>query len=144
MNEQGKKKKAAAGDRIEYPVIKPEQEPVVAAPAVTELPKTKKARIRRVGCTPPLQVPPVVQDDSLLGGENDALIRVTSKHDEKWNAMFLRLLEYKKNHDGSTSVPQCYHDDPALGRWVHYQRVEVRMTYVNVFIGCNMPGSNFE
>ncbi|CAJ1961345.1 unnamed protein product [Cylindrotheca closterium] len=49
--------------------------------------------------------------------------RVLSKHDEKWNNMFDKLVEYKKanNH---TLVPQCYHDDPRLGRWVHYQRVE--------------------
>jgi hypothetical protein len=122
MNEQsGDKRKGSDG--IESPGMEQDQ---IVAPVVVNLPKTGKVRVRRVGCVPPLQAPSVAHGDPLLGGENDALI-VTSKHDEKWNAMFLRLLEYKKNHNGSTAVPQCYHDDQALGRWVHYQRVEVRM-----------------
>jgi hypothetical protein len=46
-----------------------------------------------------------------------------SKHDEKWNAMLEKLIAYEREHK-STMVPQCYHLDPRLGRWVHYQRVE--------------------
>jgi len=49
--------------------------------------------------------------------------RVLSKHDEKWNAMFVKLLEFKEKNK-NTLVPQCYTDDQRLGRWVHYQRVE--------------------
>lgn len=49
--------------------------------------------------------------------------RVLSKHDQKWLDMFAKLVEYIKQN-GNTAVPQCFHDDPQLGRWVHYQRVE--------------------
>ncbi|KAL3917445.1 MAG: hypothetical protein SGILL_004710 [Bacillariaceae sp.] len=49
--------------------------------------------------------------------------RVVTKHDEKWSERYDQLLEYKAKH-GNTMVPQCYHEDPRLGRWVHYQRVE--------------------
>jgi hypothetical protein len=49
--------------------------------------------------------------------------RVLSKHDQKWLDMLAKLVEYIKQN-GNTAVPQCYHDDPQLGRWVHYQRVE--------------------
>jgi hypothetical protein len=48
---------------------------------------------------------------------------VSTKHDEKWNERFDKLLEYKAKN-GNTMVPQCYQDDTRLGRWVHYQRVE--------------------
>mmetsp|Transcript_20107 Transcript_20107/g.42418 ORF Transcript_20107/g.42418 Transcript_20107/m.42418 type:complete len:652 (+) Transcript_20107:108-2063(+) len=48
---------------------------------------------------------------------------VLSKHDEKWYSMFQKLMEYKLRSK-HTLVPQCYPDDPRLGRWVHYQRVE--------------------
>jgi len=48
---------------------------------------------------------------------------VLSKHDEKWHAMFQKLIEYKERNK-HTLVPQCYTEDPRLGRWVHYQRVE--------------------
>jgi hypothetical protein len=54
---------------------------------------------------------------------NSNLSRVVTKHDEKWNGRYDQLLEYKAKN-GHTMVPQCYHDDPRLGRWVHYQRVE--------------------
>ena len=52
-----------------------------------------------------------------------AIPKVISKHEEKWNWMFDRLLEFREkfNH---TNVPQMYADAPRLGRWVHYQRVE--------------------
>jgi len=50
---------------------------------------------------------------------------VQTKHDEKWNEMFERLVLYKEQNDGSTLVPQCYHPFPKLGRWVHYQRGKV-------------------
>ena len=49
--------------------------------------------------------------------------KVLSKHDEKWNGMFVKLLEFKEKNK-NTLVPQCYNQDARLGRWVHYQRVE--------------------
>ena len=36
---------------------------------------------------------------------------VLSKHDEKWHAMFQKLLEYKERNK-HTLVPQCYAKDP--------------------------------
>ena len=54
------------------------------------------------------------------GGEGPVSL---SKHDKKWNALFEKLLEFKKKNN-HTMVPQVYKDDPNLGRWVHYQRVE--------------------
>ena len=36
---------------------------------------------------------------------------VLSKHDEKWHAMFQKLLEYKERNK-HTLVPQCYAEDP--------------------------------
>ena len=65
-----------------------------------------------------------VKNDTAAEGEpGNNTNRVVTKHDEKWGSMFEKLLEYKKKHN-NTMVPQCYHDDPRLGRWVHYQRVE--------------------
>jgi len=102
--------------------------------------KETRKRVRRVGKTEPRKFVKVDVGPNNPGGEGtlESLTgaaaradgpgamptrRVLSKHDEKWNNMFDKLLEYKKanNH---TLVPQCYHDDPRLGRWVHYQRVE--------------------
>jgi hypothetical protein len=57
-----------------------------------------------------------------MGGVGSASVS-NSKHDEKWNAVFQKLVEYKLKH-GHTMVPQCYKEDQKLGRWVHYQRVE--------------------
>jgi hypothetical protein len=42
-------------------------------------------------------------------------------YDARWNKMFERLVEYKKNN-GSTLVPTNYKQDPELGRWVWAQR----------------------
>ena len=36
---------------------------------------------------------------------------VLSKHDEKWHAMFQKLMEYKERNK-HTLVPQCYTEDP--------------------------------
>lgn len=52
-----------------------------------------------------------------------AIPKVVSKHEEKWNWMFERLLEFQQKFK-HTNVPQMYSDAPRLGRWVHYQRVE--------------------
>ena len=52
-----------------------------------------------------------------------AIPKVISKHEEKWNWMFDRLLEFREKFH-HTNVPQMYADAPRLGRWVHYQRVE--------------------
>ena len=37
--------------------------------------------------------------------------RVLSKHDEKWNGMFGKLLEYKEKNK-NTLVPQAYKEEP--------------------------------
>jgi len=52
-----------------------------------------------------------------------AIPKVISKHEEKWNWMFDRLVEFRDKFK-HTNVPQMYADAPRLGRWVHYQRVE--------------------
>jgi len=38
-----------------------------------------------------------------------------------WEAMYLRLVAYKKEHM-NTKVPQHYNKDPKLGSWVNHQR----------------------
>jgi hypothetical protein len=43
------------------------------------------------------------------------------KNEQNWDKMFKRLIEYKKQH-GNCDVPQCYENDPPLGKWVHKQR----------------------
>eukprot|EP00980_Cylindrotheca_fusiformis_P026948 scaffold18138_cov128-Cylindrotheca_fusiformis.AAC.14 len=112
----------------------------------TKKPKRKetKKRVRRVGKTEPrkilkteidstpAQVAPTESeaappDSAPESASSIEARRVLSKHDEKWNAMFDKLVAYKfleQNANGHTLVPQCYHEDPRLGRWVHYQRVE--------------------
>lgn len=128
--------------------------PAPADTTTTEAPKPKKKetkkRIRRVGKTSPRKVvkaeknatasssgptDQAVSDPSTAtSGEatsaaaaaslgKNSVARVLSKHDEKWNAMFDKLAAYKSEHN-STLVPQCYDQEPRLGRWVHYQRVE--------------------
>jgi len=117
--------------------------PANDAPKKTKRKETRK-RVRRVGKSEPRKFAKVEASSTnasgTTGGAEVVLIdgmtgsapqsegtgqtrRVLSKHDEKWNNMFTRLLEYKKANS-HTLVPQCYHDDPRLGRWVHYQRVE--------------------
>jgi hypothetical protein len=81
----------------------------------------------------PSQVPTGTEAEEGLKEDADASMeiplpdgpssRIATKHDEKWNAMFQKLLEYKKQNN-NTMVPQCYSEDQRLGRWVHYQRVE--------------------
>eukprot|EP00429_Kryptoperidinium_foliaceum_P007691 CAMPEP_0176009660 /NCGR_PEP_ID=MMETSP0120_2-20121206/4364_1 /TAXON_ID=160619 /ORGANISM="Kryptoperidinium foliaceum, Strain CCMP 1326" /LENGTH=326 /DNA_ID=CAMNT_0017342461 /DNA_START=16 /DNA_END=996 /DNA_ORIENTATION=- len=67
---------------------------------------------------------PVRQEAAARVIEAEAFIpKVVSKHDEKWNHMFNRLVAFKEKHK-HTNVPQMYDDSPRLGRWVHYQRVE--------------------
>lgn len=41
---------------------------------------------------------------------------------QRWDDMFQRLLRYKRQHNGSTLVPQTYKVDLQLGRWVKNQR----------------------
>jgi hypothetical protein len=91
----------------------------------SELPSKKKrrtslqlgqTRTRRVGKIPTrTEEPPRLEDPPTL--------KVHSKHDEKWNDMFSKLVEFKQQFK-TTLVPQCYDQEPRLGRWVHYQRVE--------------------
>eukprot|EP00934_Nitzschia_sp_Nitz4_P001966 Nitzschia sp. Nitz4//scaffold107_size73032//27795//30897//NITZ4_005759-RA/size73032-augustus-gene-0.100-mRNA-1//-1//CDS//3329532590//1966//frame0 len=46
-------------------------------------------------------------------------------HNEQWQEMFLRLVEYKKEH-GHCLVPKRYARDPKLGTWVETQRVQYK------------------
>jgi hypothetical protein len=87
---------------------------------------TGKKRTRRVGSMQPRKEAKL-EDPSQAGGE-DGSYKVQSKHDEKWNKMLEALIEYKKEFS-STMVPQCYDQDPRLGRWVHYQRGKYRTKY---------------
>jgi len=40
----------------------------------------------------------------------------------RWRAVYDRLVEYSRQHGGSTAVPFAYEPDPSLGRWVAYNR----------------------
>ena len=51
---------------------------------------------------------------------------VWNPHDEKWTAMYHKLVEYKRHHHGLTTVPQRYTEDPVLGKWVQLQRQSYR------------------
>jgi Helicase associated domain len=72
------------------------------------------------GPTPNTPIPGTYADGVYISSTGT---RVLSKHDEKWRNMFEKLVKYM-DLNGNTAVPQCFHDDPQLGRWVHYQRVE--------------------
>eukprot|EP00536_Pseudo-nitzschia_multiseries_P009738 jgi/Psemu1/258380/estExt_Genewise1Plus.C_2810032 len=47
----------------------------------------------------------------------------TRCHDESWEKMYQRLVEYKKKHN-TTLVPRHYKSDPKFGNWVGRQRCE--------------------
>lgn len=40
----------------------------------------------------------------------------------------LNFIVYRKEHNGSTSVPFCYAKDPQLGRWVNKKRQKYKQT----------------
>ena len=42
--------------------------------------------------------------------------------DAQWMKMYSRLVEYKRQHHGSTAVPYRNKEDPTLGIWVNKQR----------------------
>lgn len=65
---------------------------------------------------PPQQLPPPPQQ------QQSPSPTFTTKNEKKWNDSLQKLVKYKNEHEGSTLVPQCYHEDYQLGRWVHYQR----------------------
>ena len=48
-------------------------------------------------------------------------MRSNKANDEKWNARYKDLIEYREKH-GDCNVPTQYPDNPALGRWVNTQR----------------------
>ncbi|OEU07294.1 hypothetical protein FRACYDRAFT_213134 [Fragilariopsis cylindrus CCMP1102] len=48
--------------------------------------------------------------------------------DVQWTAMYNKLVEYKRQHHGSTTVPQRYMEDPQLGQWVRAQRKNNKLT----------------
>jgi len=89
-----------------------------------------KKRNRRVGITGPRKEAKHeeeedhssnIRNDCGGGGSSNEYNKGQSKHDEKWDRMLDALSEYKKENN-NTMVPQCYDQDPRLGRWVHYQR----------------------
>jgi len=45
-----------------------------------------------------------------------------AKANKKWMSLYQRLVSYKEEHHGSTSVPQNYDADPQLANWVNTQR----------------------
>lgn len=53
--------------------------------------------------------------------ESKACTNKTQQH-EKWMDFVRRLVLYKKEHNGSTDVPQYYEKDKDLGCWVKNQR----------------------
>jgi hypothetical protein len=101
-------------DELEDP-----SEPPFKKKRLTSL-QLSQTRTRRVGKIPTRDAseePPRVEEVT------GTTLKVHSKHDEKWNAMFYKLVEFKQQFK-TTLVPQCYDQEPRLGRWVHYQRVE--------------------
>lgn len=92
---------------------------------------SNKPRVRRVGSVVPVAPPQQLVPSPI---KTTASGEIISKHDEKWDQMFQKLVAYKMAHNGSTMVPQCYHEDPRLGRWVHYQRgTNVALAILNIF-----------
>lgn len=109
----------------------------------------QRKRIRRVGKIEVLRKPAVAGDSSyvqtpdpeieaLAADDSDpvrqeaatrllaaeaAIPKVVSKHDEKWDFMFSKLMDFKLRFKHA-NVPQMYSEGPRLGRWAHYQRVE--------------------
>ena len=47
---------------------------------------------------------------------------IWSVYDVKWTATYHILVEYKRQHKGSTTVPRGYTGGPFLGRWASKQR----------------------
>jgi Helicase associated domain len=145
QSEEEAKVDAASAEPTELPVVK--RKGTESDPTTSSIEKRPKKRIRRAGkypaAAPPEPAPTSETVEDAPGEEGDAPNDeveasedipleeqnhvpgpvVSTKHDEKWNKSFDKLLEYKAKH-GTTMVPQCYQDDARLGRWVHYQRVE--------------------
>lgn len=78
--------------------------------------KAPTFRIRRVGKTPKLEHEDTEHTETTVNQTG-----FKSKHDLKWDLMFDKLVEYKRKFNNAM-VPQCYDQEPRLGRWVHYQR----------------------
>lgn len=55
--------------------------------------------------------------------QNAVKVKKNAKHDKKWQQRFKELMEFKLEH-GHCKVPQS--KNPALGKWVTYQRQEGR------------------
>ena len=87
------------------------------APPSKKKARTATTRIRRVGLVAVTQS----KEPPVEAGSPSVPFKMHSKHDAKWNAMFEKLRVYNSQFK-NTLVPQCYDQDPRLGRWVHYQR----------------------
>lgn len=57
--------------------------------------------------------------------ESEVFTPFTSVLQQKWNHMFMRLVDFKESH-GHCLVPNRYASDMALGAWVSTQRRQVR------------------
>jgi hypothetical protein len=66
------------------------------------------------------------QDRGKLSARRIALLNdidfVWDPLETNWNEMFDRLVEYKRENNGSTMVPEGYKEDPELANWVNTQR----------------------
>ncbi|OEU18116.1 HA-domain-containing protein [Fragilariopsis cylindrus CCMP1102] len=46
---------------------------------------------------------------------------VWDSYDAQWMEMYNKLVEYKRQHHGSTPVRRGYTEDPSLGKWIYDQ-----------------------
>lgn len=61
--------------------------------------------------------------------ESEVFTPFTSVLQQKWNHMFMRLVDFKESH-GHCLVPNRYASDMALGAWVSTQRRQVRFDWL--------------
>jgi len=82
------------------------------------------------------------------GGENDQEEEEESSDDDeasvvdecqKWTDMFLQLRQYRKDY-GDCKVPQKHKENPKLGKWVGWQRMEYNNYYKKGMKSCLSPG----
>ena len=64
----------------------------------------------------PPRVNAAVNEESAFSSVQDDELSTRKSSDDKWEAMYRRLVRYYEAH-GDTNVPSRYPDDPALGFW---------------------------
>mmetsp|Transcript_763 Transcript_763/g.1603 ORF Transcript_763/g.1603 Transcript_763/m.1603 type:complete len:266 (+) Transcript_763:162-959(+) len=82
--------------------------------------KKKRRREEQTGIGDEISRPKKARQDAVVASDSDC--KESDRHDQRWESHFQSLLDYKKNHNGSTAVPQTYKEKPELGIWVHRQR----------------------